>query len=735
LQLTSSAPTYNRVVRGIWLVLLAIAAPSLAEEEESFLELHCMRCHVGRKAKGGIDVENLRPTDWYKMRRQLRARTMPPETEERPGEGEYTEALRWVEAELKRAALPEDPGRVTVRRLNRVEYENTVRDLLGVDFDARARFPADEVGHGFDNVGDVLGLPPLLLEKYLDAAEEVARRAIVDLDPERPPAVRRTGDRLRRRGKGGGARGRVHVLWANDEAYFDHRFPRDGDYILRARAFGYQAGPDVVRMALRLDGRRAEAFEVHATIAAPGTYETRLRVTRGRHRVGMAFLNDYYRPEKREDRNAAVLHIEVVGPLDKQRLSAAQRWLTPRGRDALGASVKRLLDRAFRRPASFAEVKAILRVVDGAAPRGASFEQRLRIAIAAALVSPRFLFRLEPGAVARPLDDFELASRLSYFLWSSMPDEELFAVARTGRLSEPDVLVAQARRMLRDARATALAQNFATQWLRIRDLQERATPDPARFAGVDQELLAAMEAETVLFFDAVLREERPIHDLLDADFTFVNERLASHYGLPGVRGAEMRRVRGRGGVLDHASVLTATSNPTRTSPVKRGKWILEALLDAPPPAPPPGLDGLKDDGKAVDGLTLRQRFEQHRADPRCAVCHTRMDALGYGLERYDAVGRPRSTENGLPIDSSGTLPDGRAFDGPAELRAVLKADPAFPRALAKHLLAYALGRGVDDADEPALERCVKALGERPTLRRLVEEIVTLDAFRMRKGEG
>ncbi|MHC4956882.1 MAG: DUF1592 domain-containing protein [Planctomycetota bacterium] len=727
-------------MRFTWLVLAAIAAPSLAGE--SFVEEYCMRCHVGRKAKGGIDVEKLRPTDWYKLRRQLRARTMPPETAERPAEDEYAAALRWVEAELKKAAPPEDPGRVTVRRLNRAEYENTIRDLLGVDFDARARFPADEVGHGFDNVGDVLGLPPLLLEKYLDAAEEIARRAIVDLDPTHPPTVRRTGDRLLRRGKGGGARGRVMVLWAPDEAYFSHRFPREGDYILRGRAFGWQAGDEVVRMALRLDGRRVDAFDVHATMTAPGTYEARVRVTAGRHRVGMAFINDYYNPKAKDprqrDRNSAVLHLEVVGPLDKQRLGAAQRWLTPRGRGALGAGVKRLLDRAFRRPATEGEVKAVLRVVDASAPRGASFEARLRIAIAAALVSPNFLFRLEPGEESRPLDDFELASRLSYFLWSSMPDEELFRAARTGRLSEPDGpygLVGQARRMLKDARATALAQNFATQWLRIRDLEQRATPDPGRFAGVDGELLAAMEAETVLFFDAVMREDRGIGDLLDADFTFVNERLARHYGLPGVRGALMRRVRGRGGLLDHASVLTVTSNPTRTSPVKRGKWILEALLDAPPPAPPPGLDGLDADGKAKKGLTLRQRFEQHRADPRCASCHVQMDALGYGLETYDAVGRPRTTENGLPIDSSGTLPDGRTFDGPAELRAVLKKDPAFPRALSKHLLAYALGRGVADADEPALERCVKALEQRPTLRRLVEEIVTLDAFRMRKGEG
>ncbi len=360
-------------------------------------------------------------------------------------------------------------------------------------------------------------------------------------------------------------------------------------------------------------------------------------------------------------------------------------------------------------------------------PSGATFEQRLRIAVTAILVSPHFLFRIEPAG-DRDLDDFELASRLSYFLWSSMPDDELFALARKGEV-RPN-LREQARRMLRDPRASSLAENFATQWLQISRI-DSVTPDPGRFPGVTRALLEDMRTETILLFDAVLREDRSVWELLDGEFTFVNERLAKHYGLPGVRGERMRRVRRRGGVLAHASVLTATSNPTRTSPVKRGKWILESLLDEPPPPPPPGLDGLKDDGKHVEGLTLRQRFEQHRKDPMCAACHATMDALGFGLENYDAVGRWRERDGSLPVDATGKLPDGRSFDGPAGLRAILKQDPAFPRSLSKHMLTYALGRGVADADERALGRLVKALQRTPTLRRLVEEIVTLEAFTRR----
>ena len=310
-----------------------------------------------------------------------------------------------------------------------------------------------------------------------------------------------------------------------------------------------------------------------------------------------------------------------------------------------------------------------------------------------------------------------------------MPDAELFEVARRGGLRDARMRNAQVRRMLRDARASALAQNFATQWLKIRDLASRVTPDPQRFPRVDRKLIEAMVAETVMFFDAILREERPVHELIDAPFTFVNGPLAKHYGLPGVRGDRMRRVPRKGGVLSHASVLTATSNPTRTSPVKRGKWILTALLDAPPPAPPPGLDPLKEDGKVIDGISLRRRFEMHRKDPRCAVCHVHMDALGFALQNLDAVGRWRERdEGGLPIDASGTLPDGRRIDGPKDLKRVLKTDRAFLRSLARHLLTYALGRGLVDDDEFAVEELVAALKRKPTLQHLIQAIVTLRQF-------
>jgi len=709
-----------------------LAAPEEAGPSD-FVEQYCLTCHRGKRAKANLDLTNATRAQWFKVRRQLMSGLMPPPDAEQPDAAETSAALKRLDQKLK-ATAPARPAAVTIRRLNRVEYQNTIRDLLGVDFDAAARFPADEVGHGFDNIGEVASLPPLLLEKYLAAAEEIARKAILDPDPQNPPATRVPGNRLQREGHGN-VFGRGNLLWTNGEFFFHFDFPRDGKYILRASAFGQQAGREVVRMELRLDKRRVQAFSVRETGAAPGTFEARTRVSRGRRRVGMAFTNDFYDPANKADRNAGIVWLEVVGPIDAPVPSPAQRWLVPvpppksGWREHLRVAVDKLAARAFRRPAREREVASILRAVDRAAGRHASYEARLRIALTAVLVSPHFLFRIEPGAEARPLDDFELASRLSYFLWSSMPDAELFRVARQGKLRDPQVRTAQVRRMLRDARASALAQNFATQWLKIRDLPSRVTPDARRFPHVDRKLVEAMLAETVMFFDAILREERPVHELLDAPFSFVNGPLAKHYGLPGVRGDRMRRVPRAGGVLTHASILTVTSNPTRTSPVKRGKWILTALLDAPPPAPPPGLDPLKDDGKVVDGVSLRRRFEMHREDPRCAVCHVHMDALGFALQNLDAVGRWRERdEGGLPIDSSGTLPDGKRIEGLNDLKRVLKNDPAFLRSLARHLLTYALGRGLVDDDEFAVEDLVAALERTPTLQRLIRAIVTLEQF-------
>ncbi|MCL4209321.1 MAG: DUF1592 domain-containing protein, partial [Phycisphaerales bacterium] len=365
-------------------------------------------------------------------------------------------------------------------------------------------------------------------------------------------------------------------------------------------------------------------------------------------------------------------------------------------------------------------------------------ESRVRTAVTAMLVSPRFLYRPEPSSGRpRDLDGYELATRLSYFLWSSGPDEELLKAAGSGELNSPQGLEQHATRLLADPRSIALAENFATQWLQIRDLPQRS-PDPARFPGVDASLLSAMQAETILLFDAVLRENRSVRDLLACDFTFLNERLARHYGIPGVRGEHMRRVRlprgMTGGVIAHAGVLTATSNPTRTSPVKRGKWVLEALLDDAPPPPPPGADSFEAARDKTRARTVREVLAQHRADPNCSVCHRRMDALGFALEHFDPVGRYRATDSGLPVDSLGELPDGRTLRGMDDLQKLLLTDQAYLRSLARHLLTYALGRGVMDADEPLVARLVEALEQEPTVASLVRAIVRSDAFRRGGGE-
>jgi hypothetical protein len=415
----------------------------------------------------------------------------------------------------------------------------------------------------------------------------------------------------------------------------------------------------------------------------------------------------------------------------QRRLMAGERDLPP--------LVRELAERAWRRPLEADEVERLLALT----PPNASREEALQTVLVALLASPRFLFRVErdpPGAEPgsrRDLDGFELATRLSYFLWSSMPDEELFDAARAGRLRDPRGLEAEACRMLRDARAGELARNFAGQWLQLRTL-ERVEPDRQRFPHFDDELRAAMRAESEMLFEAVLREERPVSELVDPNFTFLNERLARHYGIDGVEGPTLRRVHldpaqreVRGGLLEQASVLTVTSNPTRTSPVKRGKWILETLLGSAPLAPLPGVDTLDDSPAAVKSASLRERLAQHRANPSCAACHERMDDLGFALENFDPTGRWRTEAGGFAVDSSGVLDDGTVIAGPAELERWLAHDPALARCLATKLATFALGRGMRPEDEPALDALAAELGPDPTLTELILAVVRLDAFRRR----
>jgi mono/diheme cytochrome c family protein len=596
----------------------APAKPTFTKDIAPLVNRYCGKCHGEKKPKGGIaltaftdDASVLKKRSvWEQVADNLRSGEMPPPGKPRPAAAELETINAWLDAVVFQTDCEgrKDPGCVTLRRLNRAEYNNTIRDLLGIDFQPANDFPQDDVGYGFDNIGDVLSLPPLLMEKYVAAAEKIVEKALAS------PAARK----------------RIFIVTTQNEE------------------------------------------------------------------------------------------------------SARQ-------------ILERFAGRAYRRPVTREELRRLLRFVEMAEKERDGFETGIGLAVQAVLVSSHFLFRVEidsqpndPKAI-HPVSHYELASRLSYFLWSSMPDDELFELARKKTLHEPDVLEAQVRRMLKDPRSRALVDNFAGQWLQLRSLKD-LKPDPDLFPNFDEKLRTAMLKETELFFDSILREDRGILDFLDADYTFVNERLAKHYGLPGVQGEQFRRVSltgtPRGGILTQAAVLAVTSNPTRTSPVKRGKWILENILGTPPPPPPPGVEELKDDKKAELSGSLRQRMEQHRANPNCASCHQRMDPLGFGFENFDAVGAWRSREGKHAIDSSGTLPGGQTFKGPTELRAILKQrQDVFTRCLSEKLLTYALGRGVERSDRCALDDIVKAAAkDNYKFSRLAIEIVKSDPFRKRRGK-
>jgi len=628
---------------GVWAVVFAAEPPAAVPQSFDatvlpFVKRYCLKCHSGDDAERGVQLDKYRTAaavsedraTWRKVLSMLHARKMPPKDSRRPKDEEYDAVSAWLEAALGPAGRtgPPDPGRVTIRRLNRAEYTNTIRDLLGIEFNAAADFPSDDVGYGFDNIGDVLTLPPLLMEKYLAAAEQIAAKAIVANKP--------------------------------------------GD-------------------------RPADYPESHRRI----------------------FL------------------------------------LTPPGKSSPDASaeqmLRRLATRAYRRPISDQELARLLKLVAAARAQGDGFEASLQLALQAILVSPHFLFRVELDAEAngvgpiRALNEYELASRLSYFLWSSMPDDELFDLAAGGKLR--DNLDRQVRRMLGDPKSKALIENFAGQWLQLRNL-ELAAPDKSQFPAFDDDLRRAMRTESEMFFETIVREDRSVLELLDADFTFVNARLARHYGLEGVEGDQFRRVslsaggsqvavQARGGVLTQAAMLTVTSNPTRTSPVKRGKWVLENILGTPPPAPPPNVPMLRDDAKAMAAGTLRQRMEQHRKDPNCAVCHKEMDALGFALENFDAVGAWRTKDGAFPIDATAQLPDGRSFNGPRELKSVLRGSKEqFARCLAEKLLTYAIGRGVEPYDRPAVDGIVNAAKSGDyKFSTLVLGIVHSDPFQKRRSKN
>lgn len=729
-----------------------------------FLAKYCFDCHSDETAEGGLaldgfakaaEIATTRRSAWQNVHDQLAGHVMPPEEAPQPNAAERKEIADWLRAALEECDCsgPVNPGHETIRRLTRFEYKNTIRDLLRVEAKLADDFPADDVGYGFDNIGDVLTLSPLLLEKYLASARSIAQAAIVteptdSFKTERYPAARMLVTARTERLADGG-----RLIKHNGGLMQKIRPPLAGEYAIRVRAWGQQAGAEPARMRLKLNYRRLADFDVRAEEKNPATYSHRLKLKESEPTLEILFLNDQYLSDpdpRRRDRNLAVMYAELVGPLDERGREYPEShgrifFVRPGGElsedEAARKILFRLATRAFRRPATAEEVDRLLRIAQAKQKRGGSFEQGIQLALQAILVSPHFLFKAErdpapddPDGI-RDLDEFELATRLSYFLWSSTPDDRLLTMAHRSNLRAN--LEQQVRRMLADERADALVKNFSRQWLQLQDVQH-VVRDHERFPQFDEQLRDDMVKETELFFGTIVREDRSVLELLDADFTYLNERLARLYGVEGVRGEQFRRVSlndtPRGGVLTLASVLTVTSHPTRTSPVKRGKWILETILGTPPPPPPDNVPDLEETVRANPRLSLREQLEIHRRDARCRACHQQMDPLGLGLENFNAVGAWRDRDGDEEIDPTGVLPDGQKFAGPAQLKRLLTTSrkDEFLRCLSERMLTYALGRGVEHYDRCTVNEIVAAVARDDyRFSRLILEIASSDAFQKR----
>ncbi|QDU30441.1 hypothetical protein ETAA8_55810 [Anatilimnocola aggregata] len=733
-----------------------------------FVKQYCLECHSTKKPEGGIQLDRYKDPamveddakTWQHILEMLQSSAMPPDDRPQPTEAQRKFVIGWIEKTIYHFDCDSapDPGRVTIRRLNRAEYNNTVRDLLGVAFRPADDFPSDDVGSGFDNQGDVLTLPTLLLEKYLAAAEKISATAIV-ADPESLVKKQRIDRKLQsvdgewKYGRDGWG------ILSNGGVKAQFEIARAGEYTLRAIAGAQNINREPAELELRHGTKALKIFDVYAPADKQKNYEIKIHLPKGKLELSAHFLNDFYDEKaadsRRRDRNLYVTALEVRGPLDisavdypeshRNLIVSVPNGTTSASQAAL-ANLRPLMQRAFRRKVIEAEVRPYAELVNQSVAEGESFAAAMQIALQGILVSPHFLFRIERDAKpndssqSHELSQYEFASRISYFLWSSMPDDELFILATKGQLNQESVLREQVRRMLQDTRAEALTQNFALQWLNLR-LLDGTSPDPKVFTGFDDKLKSDMRRETELFFSTIVKEDRSILDFLRGDFTYVNERLARHYGIEKVVGDEFRRVSLTGlprrGVLSQGSVLTLTSNPERTSPVKRGKWILENILGAPPPDPPPDVPQLDATQKAQPNLSLRQQLEVHRQNAVCASCHKTMDALGFGLENFDGVGQWRERDGKDVIDPSGVLPGGERFSGPTELLDVLvQRKQEFARCFTEKMMVYALGRGLAPYDRCATDKIVKAIEQDQfRISTVVTQIVLSDPFRKRRGDG
>ncbi len=763
----------------------AVDAPATGVSSHKALTTqYCFGCHNKKTKTAGLAFDALDYANvgadagaWEKVLRKLRTGEMPPPGLPRPKAPASESFATSLETALDKAAdANPNPGRTAVHRLNRAEYSNSIRDLLALDIKSGSSLPVDDSGYGFDNIADVLSLSPALLERYMSTARLVSALAVGDMkmkpaeeqytplrDPpsnfRRPAAIERASEDLPFNSRGGMS--------------FEHYFPVDAEYVIRIRATG------------------------NAQNAPPPIFEQRIPVKAGLRTVGVTFLRESARAEQeapvvrgappaadgmrspnpplpaemdlridgakikrfqvpqRAGARTDVGNIVIGGPYNAtgrgETPSRAKIFVcrpeTAKDEDACAKTIlSTLTRRAFRRSVSETDIRPLMAFYQRGRREG-DFDSGIQKALAAMFMSPDFLFRVEqdpkgaaPGTVYR-ISEFDLASRLSFFLWSSIPDETLLKLAEQGKLKDPAILRQQVKRMLADTRSEALTANFAGQWLHLRNLAT-SKPDPQLFSTFDESLRKSFQQETEMFFASILREDRSVLDLLGANYTFLNERLAEHYGVPKVYGSHFRKVAitdpNRGGLLGQGSILTVTSYPNRTSVVQRGKWILENLLGTPPPPPPPDIPELKahaEDGKA---LTMRQQLEQHRSNPTCASCHSRMDPIGFALENYDAIGKWRDKDGDSEIDTSGKLPDGKTFAGPAGLKQLLLASyrDDFVATVSEKLLTYATGRGLEAYDLPSVRAIMKkAAAEDYRLSALITAVVESKPFQMRRTPG
>ena len=726
------------------------------------VDRYCLACHNDRTRTAGLTLAGVADAPvggqadiLEKVLHKLSAGEMPPAGRPAPDPGTRAELVAWLETGLDRAAAERpDPGSPAIHRLNRAEYRNAVRDLLGLDLDHARDLPADDSGYGFDNIGDVLTVSPLHVEKYVAAARRVSRLVVGTGAPV--PVVQRY-----RPAGGPGWDGEIAGLPPNTRGgiLFRHHFPFDAEYAIQVRVRGRRApGMPPPKLDVRVDGARVRLldadFDAEEANQGSRIFEVRLPLAAGGHEIAAGFLTEYARREGAgggTTNGVSVDYVLVGGPYEATGPGdpESRRYLfvcRPAAGEPEAPCARRILTtlarRAYRRPVTDADIDPLMRLFAMGRADGGSFDHGVEMALSGVLVSPSFLFRApaapagaRPGDVHR-LADLDLASRLSFFLWSSIPDEELLRAAEEGRLGVPDELSRQIARMLADPKAGALVENFAGQWLHLRNVADW-TPDPERFPHFDDGIRHAFQRETRLFLEHLVRDDRSVLELLDADYTFLNEGLADFYGIDGVEGAYFRRVplagTGRGGILTQGGVLMVTSYPTRTSPVLRGKWILENLLGAPPPPPPADVPELEAEaGSSAGGL--RAALELHRANPACAVCHARLDPLGFALEHFDAVGAYRAEDDGGAVDASAALPDGTVIAGADGLRAMLlDRRREFVEALAEKLLTYAIGRGLEAHDRPAvreIRRRVESDGYRFSA--LVSAVVDSVPFGMRR---